>query len=492
MHIADFERDADALLTATTRARYLEASGRWPSLPLPEIYERWPDLSSLDTYEQLLDVEAEERIASGVQRLALELHIGSVVARHDAQLANTERQLAVEWAGDAVPWRLARQMVNVEPERSVRHDLDDAIRAEHKPLTRVRLARLKTQRRHIERVGQYDLPTDDLGFWTHTRAVAVDEVSKLATWLLEETSDLYIDALRDQLVHHRLDEGDTWAVDLEWLFRGEEYDRVYPEHLLMPSITRAFWDLGIRLEDQTNVRLDLDDHPDRVTRSFCAPIGAPDEIVAMLAPRGGVADFVGLLQAVGEAERHAYADRTQSIVYRRLGDAAVTEGYGLLFAGLLGRPEWLALRLNADATRDAIRLRAFERLYRMRHAAASHLHEVELRKAEEPESLESDYVDRFAEALYVRPFRDGFLDVTDDPFAGARHLRAAIFGCQLGTFLAQEMDEEWFRSVRAGRFLVDRWREGQRYTAEELTRFLGFGGLDPSLLVAELRAALVG
>ena len=67
---------------------------------------------------------------------------------------------------------------------------------------------------------------------------------------------------------------------------------------------------------------------------------------------------------------------------------------------------------------------------------------------------------------------------------------AALFGAQLGQFLEQEIDEEWYRSARAGRFLIDRWREGQRYTAEELVRFLGFQGLDPSILVADLRAGL--
>jgi len=490
MHLADFERDADALLSALTRARYLEASGRWAGLPLVQIHERRPEFASLDTYEQLLDVEADERIASGMQRLALEFYLGGATARPDARVVGAERRASVEWGGDAIPLRLARQMVNVEPERALRHDLDEAIRAETRPLVRARLDRLKAQRRHLDRLGQYDLPTDDLGFWTFTRGVAVDEVSKLATWLLDETKELYLDALRDQLTHHRLDEGDAWAVDLEWLFRGEAYDRVYPEHRLMPAITRAFWDIGVRLEDQANVKLDLEDHPERVAWSLCAPIGVPDEVVAMLAPRGGVADYVALMQTIGEAERYAHADRTQSIVNRRLGDAAVTEAYGLLFAGLLGRDDWLTVRLDADATRDAVRLRGFERLYRLRRAAACHLYEVELRKAEEPDSLESDYVDRLAEALYVRPFPDEFLDVTDDPFAGSRHLRSTLFACQLGQFLTREVDEEWFRSQRAGRFLIDRWREGQRYTAEELARHLGYGGLDPSPLVAELRAAL--
>jgi hypothetical protein len=158
---------------------------------------------------------------------------------------------------------------------------------------------------------------------------------------------------------------------------------------------------------------------------------------------------------------------------------------------LLERPEWLAMRLEAEATRDAIRLRAFERLYRLRRAAVSHLHEVAVRSAEEPDALETEYVDRLNEALMIRPFPEGFLDVTNEPFAGARHLRAALFASQLGQFLEQEFDEEWYRSGRAGRFLTDRWREGQRYTAEELSRFLGFQGLDPSLVVAEIRTGLL-
>jgi hypothetical protein len=486
-----FEQDADALLTAITRARYLEASGRWPTLALTPAYQRLPDVCSLDSYEQLLDVETDERIALGLQRLVLEQLVGSATAQHDERLVAAERSALVEWGGEVVPWRLARQLAGLEEERGPRHGLDEAIRAALQPVPRIRLDRLRASRARIAEVDQYDLPTDDLGFWAHVREVDVDGVSRLAEWVLEETSELYIDALRDQIAHHHLDEGDTWDVDLEWLFRGQEYDRIFPSHLLMPTITRIAWDLGIRLEDQAHLRLDLDDLPERVARSFCAPIGVPDEIVAVLAPRGGIADFGALLELLGQSERHAHVDRTQSIVYRRLGDQAVVEGYGLLLGGLLGRPEWLANRLEAEATRDAIRLRAFERLYRLRRSAASHLFEVELRKADEPEALETEYVDRFADALMVRPFAESFLDVTDDPLGGGRHLRAALFGCQLGQFLEQEIDEEWYRSTRAGRFLVDRWREGQRYTAEEVVRFLGHEGLDPSRLVAELRTGLV-
>ncbi|MCC7368246.1 MAG: hypothetical protein IT306_07485 [Chloroflexi bacterium] len=492
MHLAFFERDADLLVTDLERSHYLDRSGRYQGLRWPSIYERYAEVWSLDAYEQLLDIDADERVAPGLQRLVLEQFVRSAEARSQADIAVQERLTTVDWGGDTLPWRLAQQMVTLEPEREPRHELDEQLRGVYKPLQRLRLDRLRAAREQMLLLGQYDQPTDDLGFWATVRAVAVDEVSKLATWLLEETRELYLDALRDQLIHFKLDDGDAWEVDLEWLFRGEAYDRIFPDHRLMPTVTRMVWDLGIRLQDQTQVKLDQQDLADRVARSFVAPIGVPDEVVAVLAPRGGYADVSAMLRLVGEAERYAHADPTQSIVYRRFGDAALSEGYGLLFAGLLGKPDWLSLRLEADATRDAIRLQAFERLYRVRRAAASHLYEVELRKHPEPEMLESEYVDRFADALMVRPFAEDFLNVTDDPFAGARHLRAALFGSQLSAFLAQEHDEDWYRSARAGRFLVDRWREGQRYTAEELVQHLGYEGLDPSHLLEELRTALVG
>src|SRR5581483_2347199 len=198
----------------------------------------------------------------------------------------------------------------------------------------------------------------------------------------------------------------------------------------------------------------------------------------MLAPRGSAPDFVSLFQCVGEAARHAHADRTQSLADRRLGDQAVVAGYGQVFASLLGHPEWLALRLEAESTRDAIRLRAFQRLYELRQAAVSHLFEVEARSTPEPDGLETHYVDLYADALGIRPFPELMLDGLETPFAGATQLRAAIFGHQLTSFLEQEFEEDWYRSGRAGHFLIDRWREGQRYRAEELVRYLGFEGLD--------------
>jgi len=42
----------------------------------------------------------------------------------------------------------------------------------------------------------------------------------------------------------------------------------------------------------------------------------------------------------------------------------------------------------------------------------------------------------------------------------------------------------------AGRFLRDLWRDGQKYTADELVKFMGYVELDPSLMLAEIVEAL--
>src|SRR5687767_3880287 len=104
MLLSSFERDADALQTALTRAHYLEASGRWPVLALTPAYERFPELASLDSYEQLLDAETDERVGLGLQRLVLEQFVGSATARHDERLVAVERNSTVEWGGETLPW----------------------------------------------------------------------------------------------------------------------------------------------------------------------------------------------------------------------------------------------------------------------------------------------------------------------------------------------------------------------------------------------------
>jgi hypothetical protein len=62
-----------------------------------------------------------------------------------------------------------------------------------------------------------------------------------------------------------------------------------------------------------------------------------------------------------------------------------------------------------------------------------------------------------------------------------------VFAVQQRRYLQREYDEEWYRVPRAGRFLRDLWREGQKHAVDELARFMGYPGLDLRPLTDELR-----
>ncbi|MDP8922842.1 MAG: hypothetical protein M3O34_08200 [Chloroflexota bacterium] len=488
MQLPTFERDAERLLSGLARAWYLHLSGLDAGLPLGEVFERYAEEPWPEVYGQLHDLPLDAKQLNPLLDLAVSFHVESRTARATTRLYEAEAASTVTWRDEVIPLRAVPLRLAHEPDRERRHEIEELAREERARLDRLQLDRVLGRRAAFDELQA----GDELSVRASLRGLDLDALAELSRYLLEATAELYGDALRDQLVHHRLDGADAWEADLLWILRGAEYDHAYPGPRLMPALLRTLGQFGIRLDDQAAIRLDRDARPLKAAEAFCAPIAVPDEVIVVTSPFGGRLDYADLFEQAGVAERHAHVDRTQPLALRRLGDPAVIRAYGLLFRRLTGDPAWLATRLEAEATRDEARLAAFAHLHALRRAAAEWLYTRELLATEEPDALAERHADLMSDALGLRSFPVGFLDPAGDPLCGPTFIRAALFAHQLATFLAAEYDETWFASERAGRFLVDRWREGQRYTAEEMARFLGFAGLDPRALVDDLTSALVG
>jgi hypothetical protein len=114
------------------------------------------------------------------------------------------------------------------------------------------------------------------------------------------------------------------------------------------------------------------------------------------------------------------------------------------------------------------------------------------RVPEDWEEALAAYVQALTPALGLEPAAEDYLLGVDAPLAAAQRLRGALFGAQLRAYLVREWDEEWFRSARAAKFLVELWREGTRYRVEELLRFMGYEGFDTAPLLAEASALQAG
>ena len=486
MELTYFEREAEAFLAALAAAAYRHRAGLSATPGYRLVFDRHPDLWSPETYERLGDLPIDPRQLRLLRGLVATSIAAEAASEATDRLAEAEALARVTWAGADLTLPQAALAWTNEPDRERRHALEELVRAE----------RAKLESLRIERLARMDAAARELGF-ADAVALAGDvlhgDLAKLSAgaerWLVE-TRDQYEQALRDQLVHHKLDGADVWVSDLDWIFRGAEYDEIFPAWRLRPALHGTLAELGIRLEDQANVRLDLEPRPSKWPGAWCAPLAVPDEVVVVLGPVGGRLDFERLLREVGWAEQYASVDRTQPLAYRRLGDEAVTVAYASLFESLPGDPVWLRWRLEAAETRDVARLAAFQRLYEARRQAVRLRFGLELLRAEEPRDLAERYVDLFDDALGVRVFAEEYLADGADGLAASGELRGRILAGQLRLFLQREYDEEWFRSGRAGRFLLERWREGRRYSADELSRFLGFDGFDLESLATELCSAL--
>ena len=123
-----------------------------------------------------------------------------------------------------------------------------------------------------------------------------------------------------------------------------------------PRATLA--DLGIRLEEQRNVELDVERRPTKSPRAFCAPIEVPGRVVLVIQPNGGPEDWHALFHEAGHTEHFAHTSPSLKVEERLLGDDAVTEGWAALFDHLSRIPRASPAARLRTAARVRRRVRA--------------------------------------------------------------------------------------------------------------------------------------
>ena len=104
--------------------------------------------------------------------------------------------------------------------------------------------------------------------------------------------------------------------------------------------------LGIDLDAQGNVHLDVEERPTKSPRAFCAPIEIPDKVMLVIQPQGGPDDWYALFHEAGHTEHFAFTSPTCGWRRSALGDNAVTEGWAMLFDHLIDDRAWLSSMLS--------------------------------------------------------------------------------------------------------------------------------------------------
>src|SRR5262249_38426318 len=136
------------------------------------------------------------------------------------------------------------------------------------------------------------------------------------------------------------------------LIRAAEWDPVFPAERMVPALEATLAGLGIELDRQPNVELDVEPREKKSPRAFCAPIEVPGRVVLVMKAIGGPDDWSALFHEAGHTEHFANTSPDLPVEGRRLGDNAVTEGWAFLFEHLVDNPAWLSRRLDFPRPRE--------------------------------------------------------------------------------------------------------------------------------------------
>jgi hypothetical protein len=250
--------------------------------------------------------------------------------------------------------------------------------------------------------------------------------------------------------------------------------------------------LGFDMENDENIRLDLDDRPQKSPRA-CVIASDPPKVVHLITrAQGGLHDYQAFLHEAGHALHYAGCDPSLSYTFRRLSrDHGLTEIYSYILESITHEPGWHAAHFGLDEEQAAENANAtlFLETLLFRRYVAKLQYELDFwSRYNEVGGTSDGYADRLTRAVGLQYRDDGFLSDMDAGFYSADYLRAWIRAAQLRAYLRNEVGEDWWHNKQTGERLRALFFEGTRPSSEEIAGRIGFEPLDTAPLVAELTA----
>jgi hypothetical protein len=462
------------------------------------IVARHADLFSEAQLEALRASEADASEADDRERF-YRLRRACEAGVVDAELAEREDELEnallaarLTLDDDELPLRTAEARLAVLPEYAKREELGDLARALDASFNERRRDLLVT-RNELEGAlaGEHD-------------AVARNEAEKrislreLESVLRQTSGDVAAEygRLRDHWFERLLgpDRAEVPTnVHVRWLRRLSPLESTYPKERSVEVCVETVRELGFELEAIPNIRLDLEDRPQKNPRA-CVIAADPPEVVHLITrAQGGLSDYQAFLHEAGHALHYAGCDPQLPWTFRALSrDHALTEIYSYIVEAVSREPAWHALHFGLaddEAEENAEATRFLEALLFRRYAAKLRF---ELgfwdAFAGEQGGSSRDYEPLLTDATGLRYDERGYLSDMDAGFYSADYLRAWIRSAQLSVYLRREVGEDWWRSTTTGEILRGLFFEGTRPSTEDVAERLGFDPLDTAPLVSELNA----
>jgi hypothetical protein len=460
------------------------------------IVARYADLFSRDQLRALRD---EEEQAGGEQRewlyrLRKTCESGLVaaeLAEKDDELENAILAARVTFKGEELPLRSAVAQLAVLPAYGDRDELGELHRRKSAEFNEQRLELLRA---YEELEADLSEEPDPVARGEEEKQISLSELESVLRTTSEEVETVFL-AMRERWFERLLgperDEQPSSA-HMGYIRRLSPLDSTYTKERATEVCLSTLSALGFDLASDRNIRLDLDDRPQKSPRA-CVIASDPPQVVHLITrAQGGLHDYQAFMHEAGHALHYAGCDPGLPYTFRRLSrDHALTEIYSYICEAITREPGWHAAHfgLSDDEARTNAEATIFLEALLFRRYTAKLQFELGFWSAfEQAELTSDDYAEKLTAATGIRYPRDGHLADMDPGFYSADYLRAWIRHAQLRAHLIEEVGEDWWRSPKTGEILRALFAEGTKPSSEEIASRLGFEQYDTAPLIAELTA----
>jgi hypothetical protein len=459
-----------------------------------EIVRRYGDLFSREQLDALR--EAEQGASGDERELLYRLRktcegglVGAAIAEREDELENRVLAERVTFQGEEMPLRSAQAKIAVLPEYGDREELG-AIQAES--LAQFNGDTLELMSIAEELSADYSGIADAVERNEEEKAISLRELAVVLKAASDASTASY-NELRERwfekLLGPERDEIPS-SYHTSYMRRLSPLESTYTKERATEVCLETLTGLGFDLAAATNIKLDLDDRPQKAPRA-CVIASDPPKVVHLITrASGGLHDYQAFLHEAGHALHYGGVDPNLPYTFRRIArDHALTEIYSYIVEAVSREPGWHARYFglsDAQAAENAEATVFLEALLYRRYVAKLRFElEFWTRFATEGGSS-AGYEEYLTEATGIRYRRQGYLSDMDGGFYSADYLRAWIRSAQLRRHLIDTIGEDWWCNRETGDLLRALFLEGTKPTSEEIAERIGFAPFDTAPLLAEI------
>jgi hypothetical protein len=460
-----------------------------------EIVARYRDLFSREQVDALHAAEGEAAEADERERLyrlrrACEAGIvAAELAEREDALENAILAARVAYEDEQLPLRSAQARLAVLPDYREREQLGR--------MTADVSAEFNDERLDVLRAGaQLDAEIsgepDAVARNEEEKGISLRELEAALRQASERATDAYL-VLRDRWFERLLGrerDATPSSYHVAYLRRLSPLEATYAKERAVEVCLDTVKQLGFDLENEPNIRLDLDDRPQKSPRACVIPSDPPTVVHLITRAQGGLHDYQAFLHEAGHALHYAGCDPNLPYTFRSLSrDHALTEIYSYIFEAITREPEWHARYFNLShehAEENADATSFLEALLFRRYVAKLQFELGFWSRFNDDGGTPGGYTEKLTAATGISYRSDAYLADMDAGFYSADYLRAWIRAAQLRDYLLREVGADWWRSADTGERLRALFTEGTRPSSEEVAARLGYQPLDTAPLLREL------